>query len=43
MPVLGFGTYRLGRQVAISAVLNALRAGYRLIDTAQAGHLNPKP
>lgn len=34
MPVLGFGTYRLGRS-AQGIVANALKAGYRLIDTAQ--------
>eukprot|EP00438_Fugacium_kawagutii_P001733 Skav204124 [mRNA] locus=scaffold5190:281311:282364:- [translate_table: standard] len=35
MPVLGFGTYRLGRGGAQGIVANALKAGYRLIDTAQ--------
>ncbi|CAE7027860.1 unnamed protein product [Symbiodinium natans] len=35
MPVCGFGTYRLGRQMAQGIVANALKAGYRLIDTAQ--------
>ena len=34
LPVLGFGTYRLGRQ-AQGIVAEALKAGYRLIDTAQ--------
>lgn len=35
MPVLGFGTYRLGRKGAQGIVANALKTGYRLIDTAQ--------
>ena len=35
LPVLGFGTYRLGRQAAQGIVANALKVGYRLIDTAQ--------
>ena len=34
LPVLGFGTYRLGRQ-AQGIVAEALKAGYRLIDTGQ--------
>lgn len=35
LPVLGFGTYRLGRQAAQGIVAEALKVGYRLIDTAQ--------
>eukprot|EP00435_Cladocopium_sp_Y103_P049559 s804_g15.t1 len=35
LPVLGFGTYRLGREVAQGIVAEALKVGYRLIDTAQ--------
>ena len=34
MPWVGFGTYRLGASSAKAATLLALRAGYRLIDTA---------
>lgn len=39
MPALGFGTYLLTGDACRSAVLAALRAGYRHIDTA-AGYLN---
>ena len=39
MPALGFGTYLLTGDACHSAVLAALRAGYRAIDTA-AGYLN---
>ena len=34
MPWLGFGTYKLGAAQAREAVLAALHAGYRMIDTA---------
>ena len=34
MPWVGFGTYRLGASAAKVATLTALRAGYRMIDTA---------
>ena len=34
LPLLGFGTYALGRHAA-KAVSDALQVGYRLIDTAQ--------
>ena len=34
MPWLGFGTYKLGARHAKQAVLAALHAGYRMIDTA---------
>ena len=34
MPWLGFGTYKLGAAQAKQAVLAALHAGYRMIDTA---------
>lgn len=34
MPVLGIGTYILSQQQAENSVYNALREGYRLIDTA---------
>lgn len=37
MPMLGFGTYKAGSDAECQcAVSSALRAGYRLIDTAQA-------
>ena len=39
MPTLGFGTYLMTGEECQEAVLSALRAGYRLIDTAQ-GYLN---
>lgn len=35
MPLLGFGTYRMRGEPAYQAVLTALRAGYRHLDTAQ--------
>lgn len=35
VPVVGFGTYKLKKGEAKGPVLEALRAGYRLIDTAQ--------
>lgn len=37
MPLLGFGVYQIPeRQTCKNAVLGAIKAGYRLIDTAQA-------
>lgn len=36
MPMIGFGTYLIGNDEVQSAVLEALRAGYRHIDTAEA-------
>ena len=37
MPILGFGVYQiLDEKICEEAVLNALKAGYRLIDTAAA-------
>lgn len=36
MPSLGFGVYRITPEATTQAVLSALRAGYRLIDTAAA-------
>lgn len=36
MPVLGFGTFMLGGEVCENAVADAIRDGYRLIDTAEA-------
>jgi len=35
LPVAGFGTYKMKKGEAAGHVLEALRAGYRLIDTAQ--------
>merc|ERR1719245_2832973 len=35
MPVVGFGTYKLKDNEVVGPVLAALKAGYRLIDTAQ--------
>ncbi|CAB9505375.1 Deoxymugineic acid synthase 1 [Seminavis robusta] len=34
LPWIGFGTYKLGKEVAYEAVLTALECGYRCIDTA---------
>ena len=36
MPSLGFGVYRIAPEATTQAVLSALQAGYRLIDTAAA-------
>lgn len=36
MPILGFGTFLMGGAECESGVLEAIRAGYRLIDTAEA-------
>lgn len=36
MPVLGFGTYQMRGAECESSVLAAIKAGYRLIDTAEA-------
>lgn len=36
IPVLGFGTYQIVREGTEQAVINAIQAGYRHIDTAQA-------
>ena len=36
MPVLGFGTYQITDDECEKAVTSAIKAGYRLIDTAQA-------
>ena len=38
MPVLGFGTWRLDEYTAPKTVYQALKAGYRLIDTAKYYH-----
>ena len=34
MPWVGFGTYKLGASSARKATLDAIRCGYRMIDTA---------
>lgn len=34
MSIVGFGTYSLHGSICVDAVCNALRCGYRMIDTA---------
>ena len=34
LPFIGYGTYKLGKEIARSKTLEALRQGYRCIDTA---------
>ncbi|MEO7129775.1 MAG: aldo/keto reductase, partial [Dermatophilaceae bacterium] len=34
LPPVGFGTYPLTGEDAVTAILSALEAGYRLLDTA---------
>lgn len=34
LPAVGFGTYKLNGQAGVSAILSALDAGYRLLDSA---------
>lgn len=36
MPMLGFGTFMLGGEVCENAVCDAIKTGYRMIDTAEA-------
>ena len=36
IPILGFGVYQIAPKDTKSAVLNAIKAGYRHFDTAQA-------
>lgn len=36
MPVLGFGTFMLSGETCTNSVANAIQAGYRMIDTAEA-------
>ena len=36
MPVLGFGTFMISGETCINSVANAIEAGYRMIDTAEA-------
>lgn len=42
MPSIGIGTYLLEPKYAYNSVLNALKLGYRLIDTANA-YMNERP
>ena len=36
MPLIGFGTFMLGREACKNAVAAAIQSGYRMIDTAEA-------
>lgn len=36
MPILGYGVYQVTKEECERCVLNALKAGYRAIDTAQS-------
>lgn len=36
MPILGYGVYQISKQDCKQCVLNAIKTGYRLIDTAQS-------
>lgn len=36
MPLVGFGTFLLGGETCVRAVSDAIRTGYRMIDTAEA-------
>ena len=36
MPILGYGVYQISKEDCESCVLNAIKTGYRLIDTAQS-------
>lgn len=36
MPILGYGVYQIDKEQCEECVLNALKVGYRLIDTAQS-------
>lgn len=36
MPIIGFGTFTISGKECIDAVINAIKAGYRHIDTAQS-------
>ena len=36
MPILGFGVYQISKDQTKQAVLDAIKVGYRLIDTAQS-------
>lgn len=39
MPVLGYGVYQVTPEESERCVLDAIDAGYRLIDTAQASKI----
>ena len=41
IPILGYGTLQINSKIAESCVINALKQGYRLIDTA-ASYFNEK-
>jgi len=34
IPALGFGTYKLNGSAGVETMVNALKAGYRLLDSA---------
>ncbi|WP_296662166.1 MULTISPECIES: aldo/keto reductase [unclassified Treponema] len=36
MPLVGFGTFMLNGESCTNAVKNAIKTGYRMIDTAEA-------
>src|SRR5574344_105819 len=36
MPLVGFGVFQIPKEICKETVLNAIKVGYRLIDTAQA-------
>lgn len=36
MPKLGFGVFQISKEECEESVINAIKAGYRLIDTAQS-------
>lgn len=38
MPALGYGTFTMSNEETERCVLEAIKTGYRLIDTAQAYH-----
>lgn len=42
MPLLGFGVYQIAPEDCERCVTDALKVGYRLIDTA-AAYMNEKP
>lgn len=42
MPLLGYGVFQVSQEECESCVLDAIKVGYRLIDTAQA-YFNEEP
>ena len=36
MPLLGYGVYQISKEECEACVINAIKVGYRLIDTAQS-------